>query len=69
MKKLRDRLGMKERRKNVAPGSNPNVEWHGDEGEHGTNNGPKKGDVFITLKPPKSADDLPAPDLAYVKKY
>lgn len=70
LKRLRDRLGMKEKKTNVAPGSNPKVEWHGDEGEHGTHNGPRKGDVYITLEPPKSADDLAAPDAAYVaKKY
>lgn len=59
LKQLRDRLGMKEKKKDVKPGSNPNVEWHGDEGEHGTHNGPKKGDVYITLKPSLSADNVP----------
>ena len=34
LKKLRDRLGMKEKKKDVKPGSNPKVEWHGSEGEH-----------------------------------
>ena len=58
MKSLRDRLGLKEK-VNVSPGSNPKVEWHGDEGEHGTHNEAKKGDVYITLKPPKSVKDLP----------
>merc|ERR1719436_655710 len=58
LKKLRDRLGMKEKKSNVKPGSNSKVEWHGDEGEHGTHNGPKKGDAYITLKPGMSADNL-----------
>ena len=58
LKQLRDRLGMKDKKKNVEPGSNPKVEWHGDMGEHGTHNGPKKGDVYITLKPSLSADNL-----------
>ena len=78
LKDLRDRLGLKEKVK-VSPGSNPKVDWHGDEGEHGTHNEAKKGsmlpfagvfccitevcisgDVYITLKPSKSAHDLPA---------
>ena len=42
LKDLRDRLGLKEKVK-VAPGSNPKVDWHGDEGEHGTHNEAKKG--------------------------
>ena len=33
LKKLRDRLGMKEKKKDVKPGSNPKVDWHGDEGK------------------------------------
>ena len=51
------RLGLKEKQK-VKPGSNPKVQWHGDEGEHGTHNGPSKGDVYITLEPPLSANNL-----------
>ena len=42
LKDLRDRLGLKEKVK-VSPGSNPKVDWHGDEGEHGTHNEAKKG--------------------------
>ena len=40
LKRLRDRLGLKEKKSDVKPGSNPKVDWHGDEGEHGTHNGP-----------------------------
>jgi predicted nucleic acid-binding Zn-ribbon protein len=58
LKKLRDRLGMKEKKKDVKPGSNSKVDWHGDEGEHGTHNGPKKADAYVTLKPGMSADNL-----------
>ena len=58
LKKLRDRLGMKSKKENVKPGSNPKVDWHGEEGEHGTHNGPKKADAYVTLKPALSAVDL-----------
>ena len=60
LQQLRDRLGMKEKKADqVKPGSNPKVEWHGDEGEHGTHNGPKKGDVYATLKPVLNANNVP----------
>ena len=67
LKKLRDRLGLKEKQ-NIKPGSNPKVKWHGDEGEHGTHNGPSKGDVYITLEPPLSANNLRGSGNAASKK-
>ena len=67
LKKLRDRVGMKqvkEKKGNVKAGSNPKVQWHGSKGEHGTHNGAKKGDVYITLKPSMSANNLAHPGKA-----
>lgn len=67
LKKLRDRVGMKqvkEKKGDVKPGSNPKVQWHGSKGEHGTHNGAKKGDVYITLKPSMSANNLAHPGKA-----
>jgi hypothetical protein len=68
LKRLRDRLGMKTKKGDVSPGSNPKVQWHGDEGEHGTHNGPKKGDAYVTLEPPLSADNLADSNAGYAKK-
>ena len=52
---------MKEKKKDVKPGSNPKVEWHGEEGEHGTHNGPRKGDVYATIEPELGAHHLAEP--------
>lgn len=58
LRKLRERLGMKSKKANVGPGSNPKVKWHGAKGEHGTHNGPNKGEAYATLSPSLSAANL-----------
>ena len=41
-----------------AQSTSLNSRWSLPSGEHGTHNGPKKADAYVTLKPGMSADNL-----------